>query len=37
MSVLRGIVGQMSWAVHGTRPELAFEMVELSTKFRTEV
>ena len=37
LSMLRGIVGRMNWAVQGTRPDLAFEMVELSTKFRRGV
>ena len=31
---LRSIVGSMNWAVQGTRPDLVFDMVELSTKSR---
>jgi hypothetical protein len=34
MTQLRGIVGKLNWAVQGSRPDMAFEMVELSTKFR---
>ena len=33
-STYRSFVGQINWAVHGTRPDLAFEMVDLSTKFK---
>ena len=31
---LRTIVGRLNWAVQGTRPDLAFDMIELSTKFK---
>lgn len=31
---LRSMVGKLNWAVQGTRPDLCFEMVELSTKFK---
>lgn len=30
----RGLVGQCNWAVQGTRPDMAFEMVDLSTRFK---
>lgn len=30
----RYIVGQLNWAVQGSRPEIAFEMVDLSTKLK---
>ena len=30
----RSMVGQLNWAVQGTRPDLAFELIELSTKFK---
>ena len=32
---LRSIVGRMNWAVQGTRPDLAFDLTDLSTKFRS--
>ena len=28
------MVGRLNWAVQGTRPDMAFQMLELSTKFR---
>ena len=31
---LRSIVGRINWAVHGSRPELAFDLTDLSTKFK---
>ena len=31
---LRSLVGRIHWAVQGSRPDLAFEMVELSTKLK---
>ena len=31
-TVLRELVGRINWAVQGSRPDMAFEMVELSTK-----
>ena len=37
LSVLKGLVGRMNLAVKGTIPDLAFEMVELGTKFRRGV
>ena len=37
LSMLRGLVGQITWAVQGTRPDLDFETFELSTKFRRGV
>ena len=30
---LRELVGRINWAVQGSRPDMAFEMVDLSTKF----
>ena len=30
---LRSLVGQFNWVAHGTRPDLAYEVVELSSKF----
>ena len=33
-SQLRSIVGRMNWAVQGTRPDLAFDLTDLSTKFK---
>ena len=35
LSSLRSLVGRLNWVVQGTRPDLAFEMVELSTKFKS--
>ena len=37
LSVLRELVGRMNWAVQRKRLNLAFEMVKLSTKFRSGV
>lgn len=34
-SQLRSIVGRMNWAVQGTRPDLAFDLTDLSTKFKS--
>ena len=31
-TLYRKIVGQLNWAVQGSRPDLAFEMVDMSTK-----
>ena len=31
-STYRSLAGQINWVVQGTRPNLAFEMVDLSTK-----
>ena len=30
----RKIIGQLNWAVQGSRPDLAFELVDLSTKLK---
>jgi hypothetical protein len=30
----RSLVGKMNWIVQGTRPDWAFELVELSTRFK---
>lgn len=37
LSVLRSLVGRLNWVVQGTRPDIAFETVELSTKLRKGV
>lgn len=34
---LRGLVGRLNWAVQGSRPDMAFEMIELSTKFKNGI
>lgn len=34
LTMLRSIVGKLNWAVQGSRPDLAFEVIELSTKFQ---
>ena len=31
---LRSIVGRLNWVVQGSRPDLAFEMIDLSTRFK---
>ena len=31
---LRTLAGRLNWSVQGSRPDLSFEMVELSTKFK---
>ena len=31
----RQIIGQINWAVQGSRPDLAFEMIDMSTKLKT--
>lgn len=31
----RQIIGQINWAVQGSRPDLAFEMIDMSTKLRS--
>ena len=28
------VVGQLNWAVQGTHPDLAFELIDISTKFK---
>ena len=33
-SSLRSQVGRLNWAVQGSRPDMAFDMIELSTRFR---
>ena len=30
----RQIVGQLNWAVQGSRPEMSFDMIQLSTKLK---
>ena len=30
----RQLIGQMNWAVQGTRPDMAFELIDLSTKLK---
>lgn len=32
-TVLRSIAGKLNWIVQGTRPDVAFELIDLSTKF----
>nr|XP_034319149.1 uncharacterized protein LOC109620710 [Crassostrea gigas] len=34
-TLYRKLVGQLNWAVQGSRPDLAFELVDLSTKLKT--
>ena len=34
LTLLRSLVGKLNWLVQGTRMDLAFELVELSTEFR---
>jgi hypothetical protein len=31
-TALRSAVGALNWAVHGTRPDLAFDVLDLSTR-----
>ncbi|XP_053390666.1 uncharacterized protein LOC128553510 [Mercenaria mercenaria] len=33
-SIYRQIIGQINWAVQGTRPDMAFELIDLSTKLK---
>jgi len=33
-STYRQIVGQMNWAIQGTRPDMAFELLDMSTKLK---
>lgn len=35
MTEYRSLVGSLNWIVQGTRPDLAFEMIESSTKFKS--
>ena len=30
----RGLVGKLNWAVQGTKPDMAFEVVEMSSRFK---
>ncbi|KAH3775275.1 hypothetical protein DPMN_176676 [Dreissena polymorpha] len=30
----RQTIGQINWVVHGTRPDLAFELIDMSTKLK---
>ena len=32
--MLRQLVGKLNWAVQGSRPDVSFEMIELSTKLK---
>ena len=32
----RQLIGQINWAVQGTRPDMAFELIDLSTKLKEE-
>jgi hypothetical protein len=34
MTTFRSLVGSLNWVVHGSRPDLAFSLIELSTKFK---
>lgn len=34
-TLLRQIVGQLNWAVQGSRPDLAFDTIDLSTKLKS--
>ncbi len=34
LTTLRSIVGKLNWMVQGTRPDLGFDMIDLSTKLR---
>ena len=34
MTKYRSMVGSLNWIVHGTRPDMAFQLLELSTKFK---
>jgi transposase InsO family protein len=36
-TLLRSQVGRLNWAVQGTRPDLSFDMVDLSTRFKSGV
>ena len=33
-TLLRQLVGQLNWSVQGSRPDLSFDMIELSTKLK---
>ena len=33
-TTMRSVVGKLNWVVQGTRPDLAFDMIELSTKLK---
>ena len=34
LSKFRSVVGKINWVVQGTRPDLAFELIQMSTKFQ---
>ena len=34
-TLLRSLAGKLNWAVQGTRPDLAFQLVNMSTKFKS--
>ena len=34
LSLLRKMTGALNWVVRATRPDLSFQMIELSTKFK---
>ena len=36
-TIFRSVVGQLNWAVQGTRSDKAFELIELSTRFNRAV
>ena len=36
-TLLRAITGRLNWAVQGSRPDLAFDMIDLSMKFKMAV
>ena len=33
-TAFRQLIGQLNWAVQGSRPDMAFEMIDLSTKLK---
>lgn len=33
-TIYRKLLGQLNWAVQGSRPDMAFEMIDLSTKLK---
>ena len=33
-TIYRCLVGQLNWAVQGSKPDMAFEMIDLSTKLK---
>ena len=34
LRLFRGLVGKLNWAAQGTRPDLSFEVVEMSRRFK---